>query len=174
MSIMIREKIRIIRQLRRIRNNETMITDQPIRQHSDKKDKNDKKDEGDKERWDNDSLPANWWASSQQWTQFFSTSIAGASTSDPSPPASTTTFWKFKLKFWWFLRFETCPALPWTCTMKPKKKFCFFALLCYSLAFKRLSWKLASTQRNRSKQIFIKLCCCDRYDILWFVCFAEW
>ena len=50
MSIIIREKIRIIRQLRRIRNNETMITDQLIGQHSDKKDKNDKKGEGDKER----------------------------------------------------------------------------------------------------------------------------
>ena len=48
MSIMIREKIRIIRQLRRIRNNETMITDQPIGQHHDKKDKNDEKGEGDK------------------------------------------------------------------------------------------------------------------------------
>ena len=35
-----------------------MITDQPIGQHSDKKDKNDKKGEGDKERWDNDNLPA--------------------------------------------------------------------------------------------------------------------
>ena len=50
MSIMIREKIRIIRQLRRIRNNETMITDQLIGQHYDNKDKNDKKGEGDKER----------------------------------------------------------------------------------------------------------------------------
>ena len=47
---MIREKIRIIRQLRRIRNNETMITDQPIGQYSDKNDKNDKKGERDKER----------------------------------------------------------------------------------------------------------------------------
>ena len=78
-----------------------------------------------------------------------------------------------KLSFDDFLYWK-CPALPWTCTRKLKKTcFAFFALLCYSLAFKRLSWKLASTQRNRSKQIFIKLCCCDRYDILWFVCFAK-
>ena len=51
MSIMIREKTGIIRQLRRKRNNETMITDdQLIGQHHDKTDKNDKKGEGDKER----------------------------------------------------------------------------------------------------------------------------
>ena len=43
-----KREVRIIRQLRKIRNNETMITDQPIGQHHDKKDKNDKKGEGDK------------------------------------------------------------------------------------------------------------------------------
>ena len=40
--------------------------------------------------------PANWWASSPRSTQSFSTSAAGASTSTPSPQASTARFWNVK------------------------------------------------------------------------------
>ena len=50
--------------------------------------------------WKSESLPASWLASSQLWTRSGGASIAGASTSAPSQPASAATFWNVNVKSW--------------------------------------------------------------------------